>query len=61
MRKAIASHMVRSKQISPHVTTVMEADMKQVDLHRENIRVNSVNSRLTLHIQHILLLPLSPL
>ena len=34
MRKSIASHMVRSKQISPHVTTVMEADMKQVDLHR---------------------------
>ena len=38
MRKAIASHMVRSKQISPHVTTVMEADMKQVDLHREKYK-----------------------
>jgi 2-oxoglutarate dehydrogenase E2 component (dihydrolipoamide succinyltransferase) len=36
MRKAIANHMTMSKQISPHVTTVMEADMKQVDLHRAN-------------------------
>jgi 2-oxoglutarate dehydrogenase E2 component (dihydrolipoamide succinyltransferase) len=35
MRKTIANHMVRSKQISPHVTTVMEADMKQVELHRK--------------------------
>lgn len=38
MRKAIASHMVRSKQISPHVTTVMEADMKQVELHRRKYK-----------------------
>ena len=37
MRKAIAAHMVMSKQTSPHVTTVMEADMKQVSEHlKEN-------------------------
>lgn len=34
MRKAIADHMVMSKHTSPHVTTVMEADMKQVSEHR---------------------------
>jgi 2-oxoglutarate dehydrogenase E2 component (dihydrolipoamide succinyltransferase) len=33
MRKAIADHMVMSKQTSPHVTTVMEADMKRVGEH----------------------------
>lgn len=30
IRKAIAEHMVRSKQIAPHVTTVHEADMSRV-------------------------------
>lgn len=30
MRKAIADHMVRSKAISPHVTSVHEADMSRV-------------------------------
>ena len=34
MRKRIAEHMVRSKQIAPHVTTVMEADMQRVAAHR---------------------------
>lgn len=33
MRKAIADHMVMSKHTSPHVTTVMEADMKMVSGH----------------------------
>lgn len=33
MRKAIAAHMVLSKHTSPHVTTVMEADMKNVSDH----------------------------
>jgi len=33
MRKAIAAHMVLSKHTSPHVTTVMEADMKNVSNH----------------------------
>jgi 2-oxoglutarate dehydrogenase E2 component (dihydrolipoamide succinyltransferase) len=33
MRKAIADHMVMSKHTSPHVTTVMEADMKLVSNH----------------------------
>jgi 2-oxoglutarate dehydrogenase E2 component (dihydrolipoamide succinyltransferase) len=35
MRRAIAQHMVQSKQTVPHVTTVFEADMTAVVLHRE--------------------------
>ncbi len=34
MRKMIADHMVMSKQASPHVTTVMEADLSNVVAHR---------------------------
>ena len=35
MRRNIAEHMVLSKRTSPHVTTVMEADLKKVVAHRE--------------------------
>ncbi len=34
MRKSIAQHMVESKHTSPHVLTVMEADMSKVAKHR---------------------------
>ncbi len=34
MRRAIAEHMVRSKQTAPHVTTVMEVDLSAVVAHR---------------------------
>jgi pyruvate/2-oxoglutarate dehydrogenase complex dihydrolipoamide acyltransferase (E2) component len=34
VRKAIADHMIRSKTVSPHVTTIMEADMSSVAAHR---------------------------
>ncbi len=34
IRKSIAAHMVESKHTSPHVLTVMEADMSQVVKHR---------------------------
>lgn len=34
MRRAIAEHMVRSKQTSPHVTTVFEADFSAITAHR---------------------------
>jgi 2-oxoglutarate dehydrogenase E2 component (dihydrolipoamide succinyltransferase) len=34
-RRLIAEHMVMSKHTSPHVTTVMEADMSHVVAHRE--------------------------
>jgi 2-oxoglutarate dehydrogenase E2 component (dihydrolipoamide succinyltransferase) len=34
IRKQIAEHMVMSKQTSPHVLTVMEADMSRVAKHR---------------------------
>jgi len=35
MRRAIAQHMVLSKRTSPHVTTIVEADMTAVVRHRE--------------------------
>jgi len=34
VRRSIAEHMLRSVQTSPHVTTVMEADMGRVAAHR---------------------------
>ena len=34
LRRAIAEHMVQSKRTSPHVTTVMEADLARVLQHR---------------------------
>jgi 2-oxoglutarate dehydrogenase E2 component (dihydrolipoamide succinyltransferase) len=34
LRRAIAEHMVLSKHTSPHVTTVMEADLSRVIAHR---------------------------
>ncbi len=34
MRKSIAHHMVESKRTSPHVLTVMEADLSRVSKHR---------------------------
>lgn len=40
MRKAIAAHMVMSKHTAPHVTTVMEADMKQVSEHLKGNKEN---------------------
>jgi 2-oxoglutarate dehydrogenase E2 component (dihydrolipoamide succinyltransferase) len=35
MRRQIAEHMVMSQKTSPHVLTVMEADMSRVMAHRE--------------------------
>lgn len=35
LRKQIAEHMVRSKHTSPHVTTIMEADLGTVAAHRQ--------------------------
>jgi 2-oxoglutarate dehydrogenase E2 component (dihydrolipoamide succinyltransferase) len=35
VRKSIAEHMVKSKHTSPHVTTVMEADLFKVVAHRQ--------------------------
>ena len=35
MRRAIAQHMVQSKQTSPHVATIFEVDMTAVVRHRE--------------------------
>jgi 2-oxoglutarate dehydrogenase E2 component (dihydrolipoamide succinyltransferase) len=34
VRRSIAEHMVSSKRTSPHVTTVMEADLSRVVAHR---------------------------
>ncbi len=35
MRRSIAEHMVRSKRVAPHVTTVMEADLSALLAHRQ--------------------------
>jgi pyruvate/2-oxoglutarate dehydrogenase complex dihydrolipoamide acyltransferase (E2) component len=35
MRRSIAEHMVKSKTVSPHVTTIFEVDMSRVVAHRE--------------------------
>jgi 2-oxoglutarate dehydrogenase E2 component (dihydrolipoamide succinyltransferase) len=35
VRRAIADHMVMSKRTSPHVTTVMEADLNRILAHRQ--------------------------
>jgi 2-oxoglutarate dehydrogenase E2 component (dihydrolipoamide succinyltransferase) len=39
VRKAIADHMLRSKTVSPHVTTIMEADMSAASAHRSANKV----------------------
>jgi len=44
MRKLIASHMVYSKQTSPHVTSFVEADVTNLVLWREKIK-NSFEKR----------------
>jgi len=36
VRRSIADHMVKSKQDSPHVSTVMEADLNRVVAHRSS-------------------------
>ena len=38
IRKLIANHMVMSKQVSPHVTTVVEADVTNIVLWRNRVK-----------------------
>jgi len=38
IRKLIANHMVMSKQVSPHVTTVVEADVTNIVLWRNSVK-----------------------
>ncbi|HBL77009.1 MAG: diapophytoene dehydrogenase [Bacteroidetes bacterium GWF2_42_66] len=38
VRKLIAEHMVMSKQVSPHVTSVVEADVTNLVLWRNNVK-----------------------
>lgn len=38
MRRRIAEHMVASKRISPHVTTVFEADLSAITAHRNKYK-----------------------
>src|SRR3990172_6166890 len=40
VRRQIAEHMVRSRRTSPHVTTVMEADLSRVVAHRQAHKEN---------------------
>jgi 2-oxoglutarate dehydrogenase E2 component (dihydrolipoamide succinyltransferase) len=35
MRRSIAEHMVRSRRVAPHVTTVFEVDVSRIMAHRE--------------------------
>jgi 2-oxoglutarate dehydrogenase dihydrolipoamide succinyltransferase (E2 component) len=47
IRKAIAEHMVLSKSVAPHVSTIMEVDMSRVAAHRsankESFAIEGVN------------------
>ncbi len=36
LRRSIADHMVKSSQVSPHVSTVMEVDLSRVVAHRQS-------------------------
>lgn len=51
VRRSIAEHMVRSRRTSPHVTTVMEADLSRViahrQAHRESYQRDGVNLTFT--------------
>lgn len=40
MRKLIADHMVMSKQVSPHVTSYVEADLTNVVMWRDKVKKN---------------------
>ena len=40
MRRLIAEHMVRSRRIAPHVTTVFEVDVSQIVAHRERCKAD---------------------
>jgi len=40
VRRQIAEHMLRSRRTSPHVTTVMEADLSRVVAHRQAHKEN---------------------
>ena len=48
LRRLIAEHMVASKRTSPHVTTVMEADMAAVVAHRMAHKVEAAAKGVTL-------------
>lgn len=50
VRKLIAEHMVRSKQVSPHVTSVVEADVTNLVLWRNKVKdeyLKKYNEKLT--------------
>jgi 2-oxoglutarate dehydrogenase E2 component (dihydrolipoamide succinyltransferase) len=48
IRRSVAEHMVRSKHTSPHVTTVMEADLSRVVAHRQAHREAFARDRVDL-------------
>jgi 2-oxoglutarate dehydrogenase E2 component (dihydrolipoamide succinyltransferase) len=48
VRRSVAEHMVRSKHTSPHVTTVMEADLSRVVAHRQAQREAFARDRIDL-------------
>ncbi|HSN76012.1 MAG TPA: dihydrolipoamide acetyltransferase family protein [Anaerolineae bacterium] len=48
LRKLIAEHMLASRRTSPHVTTVMEADMSAVVAHRSAHKAEAATKGVTL-------------
>lgn len=48
LRRSIAEHMVASRRTSPHVTTVMEADMSRVTAHRAGHKAEFASSGVNL-------------
>jgi pyruvate/2-oxoglutarate dehydrogenase complex dihydrolipoamide acyltransferase (E2) component len=50
IRKSIAEHMLVSKQTSPHVLTVMEADLSKVIAHRNANKERFLNEGINLTI-----------
>ena len=62
MRRSIAEHMVRSKQTSPHVTTVFEVDFSAVFAHRaaykEQFKRDGVDLTFTAYIMSAIVLAL---
>ena len=40
MRRSIAEHMVRSRRVAPHVTTVFEVDVGRIAAHRERSKTS---------------------
>ncbi len=59
IRRQIADRLQKSKKISPHVLTVMEADMSRVQMHRESNRAAFDNKGIKLTLTAYLVVAIS--